>query len=209
MKCASVLKFAVGLFTVAVVVGCAEIPQKEIDTAQTALEEATKAEADRYAPVEFMAARDSLHAAMAEIDRAKSQFPLLRSFGEAIQKLQSATLAANHALGVAKVNKERAQNETSNFLKQARAAVDRDKVLLQQAPKGKDGRAVVVEIQNDLATVEAAIAAADSVRRTGDYLTARDKANACLTNAKAIGQELKDAIDKKKARSSTKGRGRT
>jgi hypothetical protein len=46
------------------------------------------------------------------------------------------------------------------------------------------------------------------VRRTGDYLAARDKANACLAKANAIGQELKDAIETKKAMSSPKGRNR-
>jgi hypothetical protein len=133
MKRASILKISIVLFLATLALGCAEIPQKQIDTAQTALDEATKAEAGRYAPAEFMAAQDSVRAAMAEVDRSRSQFPLLRSYGEAIQKLQSATLAANHAFGAA-------------------------------------------------------------------------KANACLAKASAIGQELQDAIGKKKAMSLAKGR---
>lgn len=52
-------------------------------------------------------------------------------------------MAAQDSLRAAKANKETAHTETLDFLKQARAAVDSDKVLLQQAPKGKDGRAVV------------------------------------------------------------------
>jgi hypothetical protein len=85
-----------------------------------------------------------------------------------------------------------------DFLKQARAVVDSDKVLLQQAPRGKDGREALESIQDDLTAVEAAIATADSVMRIGDFLAARDKASACLAKANTIGQELKDAIEKRK-----------
>jgi hypothetical protein len=199
MKRISTLRIVIALFAAALAIGCAEIPQKQIEMAQTALDDATKAEANRYAPAEFVMAQDSLRAAMAEIDRSKSQFPLIRSYGEAIQKLQSATLAANHAFGAAKANKEIAHHEAMDFLKQAHAAVDTNKVLWQEAPTGKDGRSALEAIQTDLTAVEAAIAQADSVRRTGDYLTARDQATAALAKANAIGDELKSAIAKMKS----------
>ena len=198
MKRTSTLRIVIALFIAALALGCAEVPQREIETAQNALDDATKAEASRYAPAEFAVAQDSLRAAMAELDRQKSQFALVRSYGEAVQKLQSATLAANHAFGAAKANKESAHQETLDFLKQARAAVDTNKVLLQAAPKGKEGRAALEAIQTDLIAVEAAIAQADSVRRSGDYLTARDQATAALAKANAIGAELKSALEKTK-----------
>jgi hypothetical protein len=82
MKRSKALGPASVLLAVALAISCAEVPQREIEMAQNALDDATKAEANRYAAPEYIA--DSLRVAMAEVDRAKSQFPLLRSYGEAI-----------------------------------------------------------------------------------------------------------------------------
>jgi hypothetical protein len=209
MKRTSTLRSVVALFVAALLIGCAEVPQEQIEKAQAALAAAIKADAERYAPAELMAAQDSLRAAMAEIDRQKSSFALVRRYDDVVQKLQSATIAANHAFDRAKAIKDTAYSETLDFLKQARAAVDSGQALLQQTPKGKDDLVALEAIQTDLTAVEADIAKADSLLSTGDLLMAREKAKACLAEVNAIREKLKDAIEKKKARPAAKGRKKT
>ncbi len=195
------IKFFLTLLTVcmlAFVVGCAKAPQEAIDAANAALEAAKSAEADRYATAEYSAAKDSLDAANAEVEKQNSKFALFRNYGDASRILQSAVNAANAAASAAATNKEQVKAEAEQLMAQAQTAVTEAKGLMKRAPRGKEGRAALDLIQSDLSAVETQLSEAGSAMTSGDFLTARDKSKAALDKVNSIKDELMQAIGKKK-----------
>jgi hypothetical protein len=196
------LKMLVPLVVVCVlmlVAGCAKAPQTEIDAAKAAVEAAKTAEADRYVADQFNAAKDSLDAAMAEIDQQNAKFALTRNYDKAATLLQSAIATANAAAAAVAANKEQVNIEATDLIAQALTAVTDAKALMAKAPKGKEGKAALEAIAADLAAVEASVTGAGAAQTSGDFLTARDKAKAALDKANSLKEELQQAISKKKS----------
>lgn len=190
-----------GLVMVALVafLGCAKAPQEAINAAQAALDAAKAVEADRYAADLFNAAKDTLDAALAEVETQNGKFALTRSYGAAQKLLAAALAAANSAKDAAAGNKAKVQAEAQQLLLDAQAALTASKELLRKAPRGKETRAALESMQADLTAIETTLAEATTAMGSGDFLTARDKASACLTNAGTIAEEIKTAMQKKKA----------
>jgi hypothetical protein len=182
----------------AFVVSCAKAPQEAIDAANAALQAAKTVEADRYAAAEYNAAKDSLDAATAEVEKQNSKFALFRNYGDASRMLQSAVNAANAAAAAAATNKEQVKVEAEQLVSQAQAAVAEVKKLMARAPRGKEGRAALELIQSDVNAVETQLSEAGAAMTSGDFLTARDKSKAALDKLNSIKDELMQAIGKKK-----------
>ncbi len=187
------------VFALALLSGCAKAPQEAVDAAKAAVEAAKSAEADRYLADQFNAAQDSLNAAMAEIEAQNSKFALTRNYARAKTLLESATAAANAAKDGVAAKKEAVKAEAQDLTTKAQAAVEETKKLLAKAPKGKEGKEVLEQMQTELSGVEASITEASNTMNSGDYLGARDKLKAALDKANALNQELTDAISKKAA----------
>lgn len=179
-------------------IGCAKAPQQDLDAAKAALEAAQAVEADRYAQDEMFAAKDSLDAAVAEIEKQNAKFALVRRYGKAKSLLLTTTNMANIAKDAAIANKEKVRLETESLIMETEAAIAATKELLKKAPRGKGEQMAVTAIKTDLEAVESSFVEAQTAKGQGDYLTARDKTAACLERAKALGEELKAAIEKKK-----------
>jgi hypothetical protein len=187
------------MVVLALVAGCAKAPQQEIEAAKAALEAAKTAEADRYAADLYNAAKDSLDAALAEVEAQNAKFALTRNYGNAQKWLQSAVAAANAAVEAVAANKEQVRAEAQDLWNQAKAAVAEVKGLMAKAPKGKEGKEVLEQMQSEISGVENSLAEAETALNNGDFLTARDKAKAGLEKAVAIKDELSQAISKKAA----------
>ena len=189
---------AVGLVSIlGLLSGCAKAPQETIDAAKVAVEAAKAAEADRYLAEQFNAAQDSLNAAMAEIEAQNSKFALTRNYDRATALLASAVAAANAAKDGVTAKKEEVKAAAQALMVQAQTAVEETKNLLAKAPKGKEGKEVLEQMQAELSGAETAIADATSAMDSGDFLGAHDKVKAALDKANALNQELADAISKK------------
>ncbi|MDZ7344443.1 MAG: DUF4398 domain-containing protein [candidate division KSB1 bacterium] len=194
------LLFALSMMVLSVLlVACAKAPQQEIEAAKAALEAAKTAEADRYAADLYNAAKDSLDAALAEVEAQNAKFALTRNFDKAQKWLQSAITAANAAKEAVAANKEQIRAEAQDLWNQAKAAVAEVKALMAKAPKGKEGKQVLEQMQSEISGVEASLAEAETALNNGDFLTARDKAKAGLEKATALKDELNQAISKKAA----------
>ena len=189
---------AVSLFSiVALLSGCAKAPQETIDAAKAAVEAAKAAEADRYLADQFNAAQDSLNAAMAEVEAQNSKFALTRNYDRAKALLESVVSAANAAKDGVAAKKEEVKAETQNLMTQAQTAVEETKKLLAKAPKGKEGKEVLEQMQAELSGVETSVADASNAVNSGDFLGAREKLKAALDKANSLSQELNEAISKK------------
>jgi len=107
------------------------------------------------------------------------------------------TTGANDAVAQAAVKKEEVKKEAEGILAQITPAIENVKKLMKKAPRGKEGRAALEAINSDLAAVEASVAEVNTAMTNGDFLTARDKAQANLQKLNSLAEELQAAINKK------------
>jgi len=178
--------------------GCAKVPQEEVTSARAAVDSARVAEAALYAPTQFRAASDSLESAMIEIEKQNSKNMFTRKYDVAKQRLINARQIAESSVGIAAENKKRVMAESAEAIATLEAAITEAKTLIDQAPRGKDGAAVLEAMKGEVAAVEQALATATATRAAGDYFKARDTARSATETVKAISAELTQAIEKKK-----------
>jgi hypothetical protein len=188
------LSMALGLL----VLGCAKVPQEAVTSARSAVDSARVAEAPLYAPEQFRAASDSLEAAMTEIEKQNSKNMFTRKYDLAEQRLISARGLAESSVRMAAENKARVMAESAESITMLEAAIVEAKALIEKAPRGKDGAAVLEAMKGEIAAVEQALATATASRAAGDFFGARDTARAATETVKAISAELTTAIEKKK-----------
>jgi hypothetical protein len=187
--------FAVVMF------GCAKVPQQELSAAKASLDSARVLEADKYVTEDFVAARDSLNAAITEIQKQKSANQLTRNFNRAKSLLASATTAAKNAGAKAQAEKQKVQAEVDALLTKATTLLGETKGLLPKAPKGK---AALEAIGSELSAVDSEISEAQTLKSNGNLIGARDKANASNVKLDSIKSELNNAIEKTSEKSKKK-----
>lgn len=193
-------KISAGLIALSLMLllaGCAKEPTELINAAKAALDSAKTMEADRYLPEEFNAVQDSLNAALAVVEEQNSKFALTRNYDDAKRILENVATMAKQTGEKAIVRKDEVRVEVQQTLAEVKAALEESKELIAAAPKGKEGKAALAEIQNELTVVEASMNEVTVLINNGDYMTAQDKANAGLAKVQSINDELKAAIAKK------------
>jgi hypothetical protein len=180
----------------ALFIGCAKPPQAEVDAAKAALDAAKAVEADRYVAGVFKAAKDSLNAATAEIEAQNGKFALTRNYKKAAAMLTSATQLANEAKDKTAAKKEEVKAEAEKLVTDVQTAIADAKKLIKKAPRGKEGKAALEAMQEELKAVEASVAGVPDVIVKGDFLGARDTLNAGLQKVNSIIDEVKQAMAK-------------
>lgn len=178
------------------ITGCAKPPVQELNTAKAALDTARVMEADKYVAASYSAAQDSLNAAIAEIEKQKSGNALTSNYDRAKALLASATATAQSARAQAQTEKLKVQAEVDTSLTKATGLVTETKDLLSKAPKGKEGKAALEAIGNEISTVEMSLGEAQKERTDNNLMDARDKANAGIAQLDSIKGELTNAIAK-------------
>ena len=178
--------------------GCQKAPQAEIDLAKAALESAKSAEVHRYLAAEFQAIQDSLNAALAAIEVQNAKGSLGRNYDESKQLLSKVTEMANISVSNVQKKKSELQSQGELLLSELKVLIDENKVLLAQAPKGKDGKAALDMMSQDMAAIESTLSEAAKLISGGDVLSAYDKLTASKNKATSIKNELDAAIAKAK-----------
>ncbi|MCK6620048.1 MAG: DUF4398 domain-containing protein [Calditrichaceae bacterium] len=176
---------------------CAKMPQETVDAAKAALEAARAAEANRYVADEFNALQDTLNAAMAEIEAQNSKFALTRNYDKAKAMLESVVANAQTVAANAATAKEETRLRVQESLAQLTTLMEETKGLMGKAPRGKEGRAALEAMQDELTVVEASINEINTLVSNGDFLGAENKVNAGIAKVQSINDELKAAIAKK------------
>ncbi len=171
----------------------AKAPVQELEAAKAALESAVKAEANIYVADAFKAVNDSLEAAQAEIQAQDAKFGLFRNYDRVKTLLEGVTNAAAGLSQQAAVNKEQVRAEADTLIKQATAAIDLAKKKLAKAPRGKEGKMVIMQFQNDLQTIASELTVATQSQEQGQYMVARDKAKTVLDQVNNMIAELSNA----------------
>jgi hypothetical protein len=193
----NVLNLCVALGVIAIMAtGCTKKPAMEIDAAKAAVEAAKDAEADRYLPAEFNAVQDSLTSAMTLIEEQGSKVSLFRNYKPAKKKLEQVVTMASDVKANTVTRKEEVKNEVAVSLDEANILVEEVKALIKKAPRGKEGKAAIQAIKDDLSTVEASLTEAATLIESEDYISAQDKINAATQKAMDLKLELEEVIKK-------------
>jgi hypothetical protein len=175
---------------------CAKKPSMEIDAAKAAIEAAKDAEADRYLPAEFNAVQDSLNVAMTLLNEQNSKFSLFRNYSSAKQKLEEVVSMAADVKENTSLRKEEVKVEVQVSMEESLALVEEVKSLIKRAPRGKEGKAAIEAIKDDLAVVENTLAETSTLIENEDFVTAKDKIDAAKQKAEDLKLELEEVIAK-------------
>ena len=180
---------------VALMTSCAKVPQEAIDAAKAAIETAKTAQADVYFPAEFAALNDQLTVINQDIETQKSKtakdFKLVKTNVDAIA-LQAGELTAK-----VEAKKAEVKAEAEGMMTGVTTLLDEAKALLLKAPKGKEGKAVLEQMKNEITAVETSLADTKALYDGGtNYVQVVDKVKAATDTLNGIIAELKAAIVK-------------
>jgi methyl-accepting chemotaxis protein len=191
-------KLFLAIATVAVaalMASCAKVPQEALDAAKAALDSAKTVQTDVYFPAEFAALNDSLTVMLQNIETQKSKsakdFKAIKVAAEGI------ALKATELTGNVEAKKAEVKAEAETMMAGAKTALEEAKALLLKAPKGKEGKAVVEEMKNELTVIETSLTDAQTLFDGGtNYVEVVDKVKAATESINGIVAELKAAMDK-------------
>jgi hypothetical protein len=178
---------------------CAKAPQAEIDAANAAIEQAKAAGADRYVPASYNAASEALKTAVAAVEEQNSKFALFRNYDAAKTTLASVNELAKKAVDETAARKEALKAEVTQAITDLGTMITDNKAMLAKAPKGKEGKAALEAIGQEIAVVETTMNEVSAgLAANEDILTLSDKVKAAVEKAKAINTELTDVMSKVK-----------
>ena len=193
------LKLVAFSVLVVTLASCAKAPQAEIDAANVSIEAAKTAGADRYAPESFNAASEALKTSLTAVEEQNAKFALFRNYDASKTTLASVSTLATKAVEETTAKKESLKAEVTQAVTDLTALIVADKELLAKAPKGKEGKAALEAIGQEIAVVETvSTEVAAGVANNEDILTLSDKIKPAVEKAKAINTELTDVIAKVK-----------
>ena len=193
------LKLVAFSVLVVTLASCAKAPQAEIDAANASIEAAKTAGADRYAPESFNAANEALRTSLTAVEEQNAKFALFRNYDAPKTTLASVSTLATKAVEETTAKKESLKAEVNQAVIDLNALIVADKELLAKAPKGKEGKAALEAIGQEIAVVETvSTEVAAGVANNEDILTLSDKIKPAVEKAKAINTELTDVIAKVK-----------
>ena len=169
-------------------VGCAQPPTRELTAAETALAEARRAEAEKYASELMEQANAALVAARQRVEQ-KDYRGALSSAMDAAEKARAAAAAVPSAKMLLKGAAETAQAE-------AQAALDEVAAIREEAAKAKVPDAAFEAVATAVGEVEAAMKAVADDLAKEDFNAAQKAGAELKTKAAALAAEYRAALDK-------------
>ncbi len=177
---------------------CASAPTEEITASRTAVTTAQTDDVKTYAPESLKNAEDTLSKAMAAVQEQDNKFALSRDYKAASDLLKQAKDLAAKAESDAQANKAQAKAEAETIIAGLTQLLADAKKSLATAPRGKDTKAELEAMQNDLKAAEEASAAATQAmtqEKFNDSLaqakTAKDKADLIIQQVTAAKAKIK------------------
>jgi hypothetical protein len=175
---------------------CASAPTEEINATKAAITAVQSDDVRTYAPESLKDAEDTLAKGMAEVQTQDGKFALSRDYKAASESLKQAKDKATKATADAQANKAKAKADAETLIAGLTTLLADAKKALASAPKGKDTKAVLESMQNDLKSADEAAAAASTAMAQEKYMDALAQANTAKTKASGIIDEVQAAKDK-------------
>ncbi len=180
--------------------GCASAPTQQINTAKAAIASVQTDDVRTYAPESLKAAEDELNKALAEVQTQDNKFGLSRDYKPATTMLKSAQDLAEKAKNDAQVAKAKAKSDAEATIAALPQTIEEAKKALAKAPRGKDTKADLEAMQNDLKLAEEALTEANTAMSESKYSDALAKAESAKSKATAIIDQVTKAQEKAKGR---------
>ena len=180
-----------------VVAGCAKPPTVEIEAAAAALAEATKSEAETYAPEAMQAARTAQAAYEEEVKLQEGKFALFRKYDKAKTLVAEATAAAQAAGTQAVENKNRIRQEVTTMIGEARTMLTEAQAMLEKAPKGKGSTLDLQVMGSDLTAAGTTIDEAQALLEQDKLMDARAKVQTARSTIMSVKSSIEQAIQMK------------
>ncbi|MEG2341192.1 MAG: hypothetical protein RSB69_10645 [Odoribacter sp.] len=194
MKNRLFLGFAVVMMIVAT--SCGKMPQEKMDATKVAVESAQAAQADIYMAPEFKALQDSLASVMQSIEAENSNF--FKNFDAQSAQLDALKAQAESVAAAVPAKKEAVKQEAETVMASVKTAIDETKALLAKAPKGKEGKAALEQIGNELNVVTTTVGEVEaSMAGDVNFVQVLDRLNAAQKSVSDLNAELTEAIAKK------------
>jgi len=192
-------KFLMGIMAIGIaftLASCEKAPQADIDLAKASVDSARNVGAPAYKAEAFAALEDSLAGIMERVEVENGKwFP---SFATIKTELEAVKTQAYQVVEQTEARKVEVQNEITALLGEIATLNTENKELVTKAPKGKEGKEALEQINTEIAAIDAAVVEANTQATAGDLLPALDKAKVAKENAASINAELKEVIAKTK-----------
>tara|TARA_Y100001972_G_scaffold127417_2_gene184154 strand:- start:8096 stop:8704 length:609 start_codon:yes stop_codon:yes gene_type:complete len=196
------IKYVVGLAVPGIAAillsSCGSVPQKEIDAAQAALDSAKMIGAEIYASENFIALQDSLESVLAEIQDEKADF--FANYDSVKAQLSYISQQADEVANQTEAKKLELTNQIQTTIAEVKTLINTNRQIILEVPKGKEAADILLTIQQELKTVENAVAETDSLVISGQLIPGLDKATLAKQKATSINSELQSVIDKTKTK---------
>ncbi len=178
--------------------GCASAPTEEINATKAAVTAAQTDEVRTYAPEALKASEDTLAKATGEVQTQESKSIFSRDYKSASELLKQAKDEAAKAQAEAQTNKTKTKAEAESLIAGLATQLAAAKEALATAPKGKDTKAELEALQNDLKSADEAAAAASTAMSQEKYMdalgqakTAKDKADGVIAQVTAAKEKIR------------------
>jgi hypothetical protein len=178
------------MLALVVVAGCSKAPVMEENNATQAMGAAEQSQAAKYASAEWQTAQDTLQAALTEKQTQDSRFALFRSYGKSKALFEKSAELAAAAQSKAAEELARVRRETEIILAETRTALDSIASQLMTVPVGKDTRAEIELMKQDVAAFQQQMNDAQSDFQSGNYDGARGKATAIMDKVTSMKATL-------------------
>ena len=176
--------------------GCSSAPKEEITATTDALKSIETADVNTYAPESLKAAQDEMNKALAEVKMQEEKFALTRDYKESVAMLKSTKELVEKAQSEAQANKAKAKADAETAIAELPLLLQEASELLAKAPKGKDTKADLEAMQNDLKLAEESAVEANTAMTAEKYIDALVKANTVKEKTSFIIEQVKSARQK-------------
>jgi len=179
-----------------IVAGCASAPTEEINATKAAVSAAQTEDVQTYAPESLKAAEEELNKALAEVQTQDAKFGLSRDYKKASELLKSAKDLAEKAVSDAQAAKAKCKADAEALIASLPQTIADAKAALAKAPRGKDTKADIEAMQNDLKLAEESLNEANQAMAQEKFKEALTKATTAKDKATAIIDQVKQAQEK-------------
>jgi len=182
----SSLLIAICIATTLFFVGCASAPTAEITATKAAITAAQTEDIQTYAADSLKTAEDTLAKATSEVQTQEGKNGLSRDYKAASELLKQAKDAAVKAQADAVANKTKTKADAEAVIAGLATQLADAKKALATAPKGKDTKAELEALQNDLKSADEAAVTASAALAQGKFMDALGQAKAGQEKAEGI-----------------------
>jgi uncharacterized protein DUF4398 len=160
-------------------------PEREMEQAQTAIDDARAAGADKYAPLELTAAEDALKNARAAVDQRDYRLALNHAL-DSRERAQNAAKQAAEAGAAQRTAADRAVSAATTALGTAER-------LMRTAERARVAAKILANARPSVAAAASRVQEARAARARGDYLAASAAATSVTEQLQPIIADLSAA----------------